>query len=85
MSLGIERSRISAVLIANEWIRCKPGSFYIDAYEFMWHREQRDDLDWNNMKKYGFAFERASDSFCVFGPMSSIQAVSYNPSEEVAP
>lgn len=85
MSLGIERSRVSAVLIANEWVRCKPGSFYIDAYEFMWHREQGDDHDWNHMKEYGFAFRRASDSFCVFGPMSSIQAVSYNPEEEVTP
>jgi hypothetical protein len=83
MSLGIERSRISAVMIANEWIECYPGSFTFDAYEFCWSREQHDDHDWVHFSGeptvpcYGFFFERLSDKFCVFGPATSIQAVAY--------
>lgn len=34
MSLLIDASQVSAVLIGNEWQWVKPGSFTLDAYEF---------------------------------------------------
>lgn len=82
MSLGIERSKVSSVLLAGEWIACEQGSFYIDAYEYMWSRDQHDDHDWNPMNEHGFTFTRKSDGFQVFGPMTSIQAVTYKISQE---
>jgi hypothetical protein len=90
MSLGIERSKVSSVMIGNEWVECNPGSFYIDAYEYMWSHDQGDDWDWNRFGDeslitcHGFVFERKADGLCVFGPMTSIQAVAHAVEKESA-
>ena len=79
MSLLIERSRVSRVMIANEWIECIVTSFTIDSYEYIWRYDERHhDADLVCLKEYGFAFTRKDTGFIVFGPMSSLKAVEYD-------
>lgn len=75
MSQAIDITMISEVLIANEWVSVQPGTFRLDAYEFVQeHTTAKVQPGAGNpMMSVGFTFR--SDSSRYAGPMSSIRAV----------
>lgn len=81
MSLAIDTAFVTAVLIGGHWFDVEPGSFDLDAYEFLhrWHHE-KDGHKWMNHGPGGpgFTFIGGRNGVVFMGPISSIQAVQYD-------
>ena len=86
MSLAINVERVKAVLIGNEWLECRPGSFDLDAYEFgqgdITSREE-DPFHivhgggQSGVCATGFTF-LGTDDQRYGGPLTAIQTVKYD-------
>lgn len=83
MSLCIQPNKITSILVAGEWIDIDPGSFYLDAYEYVdFGDDELSDGDvWHGggdsgvcatgfrVTPRGFSTQR------IQGPLTAIQAV----------
>ena len=82
MSLCIPTKYINEVMIGNKWIPCEEDSFLIDAYEFVYTRDQDDD-DFHafggqsGVTYVGFQFT-TEWGYTVSGPMTAIQCVKWD-------
>jgi hypothetical protein len=77
MSLAIDITVISEVLIANEWISVQPGTFRLDKYEFVQEgtTAKVQPGTGNSMTALGFTFRSGSANYA--GPMASIRAIKF--------
>jgi hypothetical protein len=87
MSLAINPDGVLAVLISNEWIHVKPGTFDMDSYEYVVPSEASErDEDFvlhgggnSGICATGFRFICSDGIFSgrtICGPLTSIKAVS---------
>jgi hypothetical protein len=83
MSLAIEMSDVTAVLLADGWHEVAEDSFYIDSYEYVDSYPAHLDRDplvvlgggrEPLIPATGFTF-RDTDGALIYGPMTSIIAV----------
>lgn len=88
MSLEINIQRVTAVLLADGWHAVDPGTFDLDAYEFMYPHPNpdRDDIyvhlgGKSGVCATGYTFTEATGEHggqAVFGPLTAILAVRYD-------
>ena len=82
MSLYINPDKVSSVLLSDGWHDIKPESFFLDAYEYVYPRNQHGDLQIahgggnSGICATGFAFTELDDEK-VSGPLTAIEAVRY--------
>ena len=78
MSLYIDSDKVEKVLLADGWHMVADRSFDIDAYEF--HTQDLVTLrsgQVDGVPSTGFSFTDAKTNAAVFGPLTSILALSY--------
>jgi hypothetical protein len=79
MSLRIEVDQVAAVLLADGWHCVEPGSFALDAYEFVDGGEGGMVLLGGGQERLvpatGFMFTETSTNAGYFGPLTSVLAV----------
>lgn len=87
MSLGIKIDLVRCVLLADGWHWVRPGSFDIDAYEFLdGEVTTLEGGECQVVASMGFRFEEPDEMEkerfeVVIGPLTSILAVKYRLSD----
>jgi hypothetical protein len=81
MSLEIDPEDVLKVLLADGWHEVVPGTFTLDAYEFVEHGQdgERDFVlhggGDSGVCSIGFRFEQPASAHFILGPLTAILAV----------
>lgn len=73
MSLRIETDTVAAVLLADGWHEVHPGTFNLDAYEYLEDDQLIHGGGHSGVCATGFTF--GSDAGTLLGPLTSILAI----------
>lgn len=84
MSLAIDTAKVSGVLLVDGWHAVIPESFDLDAYEYVYPRENKDDIlvhggGQSGVCACGFMFREEGVDGILSGPLTAIIAVRYQP------
>ena len=81
MSLALDPSRVTAVLIGLTWYPVRDRSFELDAYEWIWGPDFVGATAYGGtLPSVGFRFVNDDTGTLVAGPLTSVIAVEGNSS-----